>query len=236
MLAQINPQDFDQTATGRGRGGRERQRMCLVSREVRPQAELIRFVRGPDGVIVADINARLPGRGVWVSASRAAVDKAVGQALFKRGFKAKIDVPDDLADLTGRLLAASALGRLGLARKAGQLAVGFVKVSDAVRGGSSSLVLIASDAAADGRRKIEALIRRSEAGNGRSEALSGGRPRLVDLWSADELSLAIGGTNVIHAAVLKGAAGRSLEQAVLKLLAFEGQAEEDAGRPQEYDV
>ena len=205
--------------------------MCALSRAVRPEAELMRFVRGPDGVIVADIQARLPGRGVWLSASRAAVDQAVAKGVFARGLKADIVVPDDLADRMGRLLASSALGRLGLARKAGQLAVGFSGVSDAIRGNKASIVLIAADAAADGRRKIEALMRQKWNG-----AAPGSVREPVDLWSTEELSLAIGRTNVIHAAVLTGAAGRSFEQAVLRLLRFEGQAKEDAGKPQEYDV
>ena len=233
MLAQLNSEDRGK-ASGRRKGGRNRVRTCLVSREARPEAELIRFVRGPNGVIVADIRARLPGRGVWVSASRAAVDRAVRQAQFARALKAKVDVPADLADQTGRLLFDSALGRLGLARKAGQLAVGFTKVSDAIRGGEASMVLIASDAAADGRRKIAALMRQARTGG--AGGLPGNGLRLVNCWSAEELSLAIGRPNVIHAAVLRGAAGQSLEQAVMRFLAFEEQTGEDAGEPQDYDV
>ena len=234
MLAQLNSEDSGRTPGGRRKGGRDRVRTCLVSRETRPEAELIRFVQGPNGVIVADIRARLPGRGVWVSASRAAVDQAVRQAQFARALKAKVDVPADLADQAGRLLFDSALGRLGLARKAGQLAVGFTKVSNAIRGGEASIVLIAADAAADGRRKIAALMRHAQTSG------DGGVPcdglRLVDCWSAEELSLAIGRPNVIHAAVLRGAAGQSLEQAVMRFLTFEGQTGEDAGEPQDYDV
>ncbi len=210
--------------------------MCLVTRTVRPEAELIRFVCGPDGIIVPDIRARLPGRGVWITAERSLVEQAARRNVFSRGLKSAVGVPDDLAERTSDLLAAAALGRLGLARKAGQLAVGQAKVSAAVGSGQTGLVLIASDAAPDSRRKMQAQARRrpdiaAQPGTGRDDGLI-----FVDHWSSEELSLAIGRTNVIHAAVLAGPAGRSFEQAVLRLLAYEGRAGEDAVEPQDSDV
>lgn len=209
-------------------GRRNRERTCLVSREVKPESDLIRFVRGPDGAIVPDLQARLPGRGVWVTARRRQIDEAVKRKLFGRGLKAEVTVPADLGRQTADLLASAALGRLGLARKAGQVVAGFAKVSAAVEKDQAVLILVASDAAEDGRRKMEAAIRR------RFGADAG--PRVIDRWSSAEMSLAIGRTNVIHAAVLDGAAGQGFKQAAMKLLAFEEPAGEDAGEPQDSDV
>jgi predicted RNA-binding protein YlxR (DUF448 family) len=213
-------------ASGGGRRGRER--MCLVTRTVKPESELIRFVAGPDGAIVPDLQARLPGRGVWISAERKVLDEAVRRKVFARGLKAEVSVPGDLSEQTARLLSTGLLGRLGLARKAGQLVAGFAKVAAAIDRGQASMVLVASDAADDGRRKMQAVIHRRYG--------PGGGPELFDRWSSDEMSLAIGRTNVIHAAVLDGAAGQGFKQAAMKLLAFEGMAGEDAGEPQDSDV
>ena len=200
----------------------------MVKRTAKPEAELIRFVRGPDGTIVPDLQARLPGRGVWVTAERKVLDEAVRRRLFARGLKVEVIVPDDLSDQTARLFSAGLLGRLGLARKAGQLVAGFAKVSAAIESGRAALVLVASDAADDGRRKMQAVIHRRFGPDG--------GPRVIDRWSSDEMSLAIGRTNVIHAAVLDGAAGLSFKQAAMKFLVFEGLAGEDAGEPQDSDV
>lgn len=208
--------------------GRKRERMCLVTRAARPQSRLIRFVRRPDGVIVPDLQARLPGRGVWVTAERTVLNQAVSRNLFARGLKAEVHVPDGLVQQTADLLNAGALGRLGLARKAGQLVAGFAKVAAAIESGKAGFVLVASDAADDGRRKMQAVIRRRFGPDG--------GPGVTDRWSSDEMSLAIGRTNVIHAAVLEGSAGQSFKQAAMKLLVFEGLAGEDAGDPQDSDV
>lgn len=220
---------FVRAANGRsaGGGGRSRERMCLVTRRTRPDCELIRFVSGPDGVIVPDIQSRLPGRGVWVTAERTMLTQAASGKLFARGLKADVRVSADLADQVSALLKASALGRLGLARKAGQLAVGFTKVAAAIESSKAGTVLVATDGAEDGRRKMQAIVRRNRRANGL---------QIIDCWSSEELSLAIGRTNVIHAAVLAGPAGESFKQAVLRLLRYEGQAGEDAVKPQDSDV
>lgn len=209
-------------------GKRIRERTCLVSRAVRPETELIRFVLGPDGIIVPDLRAKLPGRGVWVTAERGAVTQAVRRKLFGRGLKAEAGVPAGLPQQVADLLSATALGRLGLARKAGQVVAGFAQVTAAVEKSDVALVLIACDAADDGRRKIESLVRRRFGQEN--------RPNLVDCWSSEELGLAIGRTNVIHAAVLEGAAGQGFKQAAMRLLGYEKRAVEDADEPQDSDV
>lgn len=212
----------------RAAGKRVRERTCLVSRSVRPETELIRFALGPDGTIVPDLKARLPGRGVWVTADRHSVGEAVRRRLFARGLRTDVVVPADLPQQVAELLSAAALGRLGLARKAGQLAAGFTQVAAAIEKGNTILVLVASDAANDGRRKIDSLIGRRFGPEK--------RPKMVDCWSSAELGLAIGRTNVIHAAVLEGAAGQGFKRAAMRFLRYEEPAVEDADEPQDSDV
>ena len=157
----------------------------------------------------------LPGRGCWVTADREHVDKAAKKGLFGRAFKAQVTVPADLGGMVDLLLARAALGALGLARKAGALALGATKVEASVRSGAALLVLHATEASADGLRKI-AQARRATAHAGGPEI------RAYKLFSEQELGLALGGTNVIHAAVLAGDAGRSAEKRMVALDRYRG--------------
>ncbi len=139
-------------------------RMCAVSREVRPIDELIRFVVSPDGAVVADLKRKLPGRGLWVSASRTAVAEAVRRNQFSRGFKRDIRASKTLPADTENLLIRSAIEALAMAAKAGQAVSGYGKVEDALREGLVAALLHASDGAADGIRKLDAIARQ-RAGN-----------------------------------------------------------------------
>ena len=129
-------------------------RTCIVTRRSAAPDDLIRFVVGPAGDVVPDIARKLPGRGCWVTASRARVDEAQKRKLFARAFRRDVATPADLGAMIDGLLAKSALGSLGLARKAGAVALGAAKVENAVRSGKAVLVLHAAEAAADGVRKI----------------------------------------------------------------------------------
>src|SRR5262249_16067007 len=124
--------------------------------------DLIRFVAGPDCVLVPDLKRNLPGRGCWVTADRLHVERAAKKKLFARALKAEVQIPADLGDLVDRLLAKAALGALGLARKAGAIAMGAAKVEASVRSGEALAVLHAEEASADGIRKI-AQARRATA-------------------------------------------------------------------------
>lgn len=191
-------------------------RTCIVARRQTGPDELIRFVVGPDGAVVPDLKRNLPGRGCWVTADREHVDKAVAKkGLFARALKAQVTVPADLGGMVDRLLAKSALGALGLARKAGAVALGATKVEASVRSGSALLVLHAAEASQDGLRKI-AQARRATAHAGEPEI------RAYKLFSEQELGLALGGTNVIHAAVLAGDAGRAAEKRMVALDRYRG--------------
>src|SRR5919108_4137030 len=112
-------------------------RMCAVSREVRPVDELIRFVLSPEGAVVPDLKRRLPGRGLWITASRTRVAEAVKRNQFSRGFKRDVRAAQSLASDTENLLVKSAVEALAMAAKAGQVVSGFAKVEDAVSGGQA---------------------------------------------------------------------------------------------------
>lgn len=170
-----------------------RQRRDIVSGEVMDEDALIRFVAGPDGVVVPDLARKLPGRGLWVAADRASVETAVRKALFPRAAKAKLTAPQDLADQVERLLAKRLLDGLGLARRAGDLISGFEKVVSALAAGKVAWLVEASDGAGDGRRKVLAAARKAAR-----------PPGLIGVFTSAELGLALGGENVIHTAFLAG--------------------------------
>ncbi len=177
------------------------QRMCAVTRAVRPVDALIRFVAGPDGV-VPDVKRKLPGRGVWVSGRRAMVAEAVKRGVFRRGLKADVKVPADLPDMVDRLLLRAVLDALSIAYKAGQVAPGYAKVETAIGKGGVVGLIHAADAGADGPRKLAAALQRSRAdGDGKVTIIRG-------LSSAD-LDLALGRSNVVHAALLAGRASET---------------------------
>lgn len=188
--------------------------MCAVTREVLGEPELIRFVTAPDGSVVADVKAKLPGRGIWVGLDRGRVAEAVRKNVFARGLKAPLQPAPDLPDQVAGRLREAALGRLGLARKAGDVVAGFAKVEAAVTSGAVSALLMASDAADDGRRKMEQALRRRF---GLHPAVP-----VIRLFTSAELGLAIGRPNVIHAAVLQSPAGRSFVEAAIRLQRYEG--------------
>lgn len=195
-------------------------RTCIVTRKTAETDELIRFVVGPDSAVVPDLKRNLPGRGCWVSADRLHVDRAAAKNLFSRAFKTKVDVPAELGALVDGLLARSALGMLGLARKAGAVIFGATKVEAAVRSGEALLVLHAEEAAEDGVRKISQARRATV-------HLGGPAIRAYKLFPEAELGLALGGTNVIHAAVLASDAGTAVQKRMVALDRYRGGSPDD---------
>lgn len=154
---------------------------------------LIRFVAGPDGVVVPDLARKLPGRGLWIEAQRGQLELAIRKGAFARAAKAQVKVPADLADQVERLLKKRVLDGLGLAKRSGDLISGFDRVSESIGKGKVAWMVEAADGRPDGRRKLTA------------KAFHAPRPpRLVGLFSADELGLALGLDNVIHLAFLAG--------------------------------
>src|ERR1700749_2071677 len=139
----------------------ERERRDIVSCEILPEHRLLRFVADPDGVVVPDVAAKLPGRGLWVEASRQAIAKAVEQKLFARAAKAQVTPTADLADRAEKALVTRMLGDLGIARRSGALVLGFDNVLRGLEGPKPPKVLIeAFDGAKDGKRKLYAAAHR----------------------------------------------------------------------------
>jgi len=170
-----------------------RERRDIVTGEVMDEDRLIRFVAGPDGQVVPDLARKLPGRGMWVAADRASVQTAAKKGLFSRAAKAKLAATPDLADQVADLLSRRLLSGLGLARRAGELVLGFEKVAAALKGGKAAVLVEASDGAADGRGKLLAVARKVQPA-----------PIVIGLFTVDDLSLALGAENVVHSACLAG--------------------------------
>ena len=183
-------------------------RMCAVTRAVRPIGELIRFVVSPQGEVMADLKRKLPGRGLWVSASHRAVAEAVRRHQFSKGFKRDVRVAPTLVADTEALLVRSAVEALAMAAKAAQVVSGFSKVEDTLRQRQAHVqiqaLIHASDGAADGIRKLDAVARQN-AGN--SDQLR--EFPVVTALTSEQLDLALGRSNVIHAALLAGPASKS---------------------------
>lgn len=179
-------------------------RMCAVSREVRPIDELIRFVVAPSGEIVPDLKRKLPGRGLWVTASRRTIAEAVRRHQFSRGFKRDVRVAATLPADTEALLERSCTEALAMAAKAGQVVSGYAKVEALLEQGRAEALIHASDGAADGIRKLDAIAGQGSRNIDDSRVL----PILTALTSA-QLDLALGRSNVIHAALLAGPASKT---------------------------
>jgi uncharacterized protein len=187
-------------------------RMCAVTRQVRPIDELIRFVVAPSGEVIPDLKRKLPGRGMWVSASHRAVAEAVKRHQFSKGFKRDVRVTPALVSDTENLLVRGAIEALAMAAKAGQVVSGFGKVEDALTqrqaqgriGGRIEGLIHASDGAADGIRKLDAIVRQ----NAGIKQDSPGLP-VVTVLTSEQLDLALGRSNVIHAALLAGPASKT---------------------------
>jgi uncharacterized protein len=183
-------------------------RMCAVTRQVRPIDELIRFVVSPKGELVPDLKRKLPGRGLWISASRQAVAEAVRRNQFGKGFKREVRAAPTLATDTEALLVRSTVEALAMAAKAGQVVSGFSKVEDALRQRQAQAqiraLIHASDGAADGIRKLDALISQNVGINDESN-----RFPVVTALTSEQLDLALGRSNVIHAALLAGPASKT---------------------------
>lgn len=172
------------------------ERTCIVTRQQKPDSELIRFVLAPDGAVVPDLRRKLPGRGCWVTRSHAMVAEAVKRGAFARALGAEAKVDPDLAGLVARLLRADALAALAFCRKAGLAVSGFMKVEEALEKGQVLVLLHASEAAADGKAKLNRKCAANAA--------------VLDLFSASEMSLAFGRENVVHAALKAGGQSQKL--------------------------
>ena len=163
-------------------------RKCIATGEAQPKTGLVRFVLGPDATVWPDVMEKLPGRGAWVSADRAAIDLAVKKKLFARAFKAQVRAPDDLADQVEAQVLRRLVELISLARKSGAAVAGYEKVKDWLAREEARVLIQASDGSERGKSKLSTPHYGTYVG-----------------WlTADELGQAFGRQSVIHAAVASG--------------------------------
>lgn len=199
------------------RGGADKvredpERRCVVTGEVQPKAGLVRFVLSPEGIVFPDLAAKLPGRGIWVTANRDLIAKAAAKGLFARGAKAPAQVPDGLVDLVEAGLAKRVVELLSLERKAGYAVCGFEKVKDWLADGKARVLLQASDG--------------SDRGKGKLWTPEGGR--WFGCLTANELGIAFGRDSVVHAALAAGGLTKRVVEEAAKL---NGLRQADGGHP-----
>lgn len=203
------------TRGGATRNDRQPERRCIVTRQAAPRAGLVRFVAGPEGEVVPDLAERLPGRGLWVTAERAAVARAAAKGLFARAARQPLRADPALADRVEALLARRLIELVAMARKAGLAVAGLEKTRAALVSGEAALLLQASDGSARGK----AALRAPEGENAHVTCLTG-----------HELGLAFGRDSVIHAALFAGALTERVRREALRLA---GMREMAAGAPAE---
>jgi predicted RNA-binding protein YlxR (DUF448 family) len=177
------------------------ERKCIATGETQPKEGLIRFVLGPDGQVVADVLGKLPGRGVYVTASRSALDMAVKKRLFARGFKAQVNVPEGLVDEVERQVLRRLVDLISLARKSGDAVGGYEKVKDWLLKEEASVLIQASDGS----------------GRGKSKLSTPHRGKYIGCLSGDELGMAFGRQTVIHAALASGGLSKRVVEEAQRL-------------------
>ncbi len=187
------------------------ERLCAATGEVTPVAEMIRFVVAPDGSVVPDLKRRLPGRGMWITATRPALRSALARKAFARSFKREVQVAGDLVDSTERLLEQAALDALAMTHKAGRSIIGFARVEAALGRERVAALIQGSDAGQDGVRKLQASLRqRPDAEN----------IVIIDTFAISQLDLAFGRANVVHAVLVAGPESEAFLVRVARLERF----------------
>lgn len=177
---------------GRGGVSKDREdgpdRKCIATGEVQPKHGLIRFVVGPEGQLFPDIMGKLPGRGIYVAADRAALALAVKKGLFARAAKQPVKVPENLIDEVEAQLARRVVDLISLQRKAGKAVAGYEKVKSWLQTEEAEVLIQAVDGSGRGKTKLSTPHYGSYIG-----------------WlTADELGLAFGRQTVIHGALASG--------------------------------
>ena len=188
-------------------------RTCALTRTERPVEDMVRFVTGPDKAIVPDLARRLPGRGVWVELNRARLDEAARRNVFAKSLKRQVTVPSDLSALVEALLVKRVVNGLSIANKAGLVVQGFAQVDATLDGGQVVCVLHGNDGALGGREKIDRKFKAINESRGQAGFV-------VTELTIDQMSLAIGRSNVVHAALISGGATTRLLDEAKRLKRF----------------
>jgi uncharacterized protein len=217
------------------RGGREKvredpERRCIVTGEVQPKAGLVRFAVGPEGQVVPDVLGRLPGRGIYVVADRAAIEKAAKKGLFARAAKKPVKVPEGLADLVEALLLRRVTDLLSMARKAGDAVTGFEKVKDWLVKGHARVLIQASDGSPREASRLHP-----------PETKDGGGTSFIGCLTAGEMGLSFGRERAIHGALAAGGLTTRVVEEAARLAGLrpetrDMQGEQDGGGTAEKDT
>lgn len=196
------------------------ERKCILSGEHAARDDLIRLALSPEGEVAPDVRARAPGRGAWIGVDRAALEAAQAkgklQGALARAFKTEVRIPADLGERIEQALRRSALDRLGLEARAGNLVTGSDRIETAARRGRVAMLIHAADASQEGRRKLDQAWRVGEDEEG------SGRQGLVFPEGRAILSLALGRENVVHVAIIESAAAARVGHALDRWRAFIG--------------
>jgi uncharacterized protein len=200
-------------------GKDEIERRCALTHEVKPAAELIRFVVGPDDVLVPDTDARAEGRGVWLSLGETFVAEAIKKKAFAKSLKTNVTVADDLPALTRLRLEQRYVAALQMAKKAGQLLTGAMKVKGALETGEAVALITATDAADDGKKKMLATLKGAFKA-AEEQGFEGPVTPHFELLDSGQLGLALGIESVIHAAPTQGAAGEAVVKRAERLARY----------------
>lgn len=167
---------------------KETERKCIATGEIRPKSEMLRFVKAPDSRLIPDFNKKIPGRGLYVSNSRQALNYALQKNLFIKSIHLHLKIQDDFTEMVERLLYKKGLDAINLARKAGALVTGFEKVKETVLKNKAAFLIEAADAGQDGSEKIAALAKDLE---------------VLKVYHTNDLDQALDKVNTVHIAVLK---------------------------------
>jgi uncharacterized protein len=208
------------TRGGQTKSRDEAERRCIATGDSQPKSGLIRFVVGPDNVIVPDLLEKLPGRGIWVSADPAALAKAVEKNLFSRGAKQMVTLPDGLIQQVEAALARRVVDLVSLARKSGRAVCGFEKVKSWLADGRAKVLLQASDGSERGKTKL----------------WTPEGARYFGCLTASELGLAFGRQSVIHGALAAGGLERRVVEEASKLRGLRGTYGENIAEKDAKDV
>ena len=187
---------------GKVKSRNDPERRCIVSGEAQPKRGLIRFAISPDGILVADVLEKLPGRGIWVAAERVALEEAVKKDLFSRAARHKVTIPEGLVDDVERQLAKRMIEGVSMARKAGRAVAGFEKVKEWLGKDDARILLQASDGSERGKSKLHP---------------PGGKGSFFDVLTASELGLSFGRERVIHAALGFGGLTERIREDAIRL-------------------
>ena len=182
-------------------------RRCLVTRQSGERAGMIRFVVGPDRMIVPDLAARLPGRGFWLSPSADVLEAAVKRGVFSRAARGPVTLPPELANLIRSGLTRRVIDLLGLARRAGQAVGGFAKAREALMQARTGLIVQALDGSDEECRRL----------------LSGSHTvPVVRPLTASALGAVFGRDHVVHVAVAPGRLAAALTTEAARLAGMTG--------------